>query len=716
MKYELKKLTVKAMALMLILGAVINGYFYYHQQQSNYAGYLADYDFFMAQLSILEENPDAVLEDTKDGTINEAKLQQDYLAMYESFILDMPKRAEAAARLTSSKENSFSKRNIEKTVKDFEGMENLPLKAGPDAAINTVYHFPVSDILAFLLILMVCVRLFSKEYERKLYPLILAAPSRLKTAVSKIIVLFLMTVLMSAVIYGGNLLIGGYMFGFGDLGRPIQSISEFRTCSLRISCLDYLCLGFVMKLSIAFVSALFIFALFAMLKKAVTVFFVLTCFLGLSFAAYTAIEVTSNLNSLHFVNIFHMSDSFNVISRYQNINIFGFPVTMTDVYPIVLTAVGVLCTAVICLRFYTGAVGREPGKIEAIARLTDKIAYIADKLNGHGSILLHEFRKTMLGGRALIILLALAAVMIYNYDAAYRIKTGKDLAYESYIEEIGGRITEKTQEYIQKEWDYLSAVDDISLYGGRIEALGEIDSQVQIALMNEADFGIEPYLIDEKGFLKLFSDRKTEVYDSLFIIAAAALCCSGVFARENIFETKRLLRICKAGTKTVYIKFAVILTVCAAASLIVNIIRYMIVAKDYYLGYMETPVQSISSFMGYSYEFSIFQYMICLILLRLLGAVMIGFIIAVISSFCRSDASAISLSLAALCAPVIGIGAGADILKYISVFAFTSGNLFLQDTGAAEVWYGALFILCMILCPVLAVKQWKSGMNLKKDG
>lgn len=715
MKYEFKKLTVKAMALMLILGAVINGYFYYQQQQSRYAWSLANYDFYMAQLNILEENPDAVLEDTMDGTISEAKTQQDYLALYESFILDMPKRAEASARLSSSGENGFSKRNIEKTVRDFEGMESLPLKAGPDAAFNTVYHFPVSDILALVLILMVCVRLFSKEYERKLYPLILAAPSRLKTAVRKIVVLFLVTALMSMLLYGGNLLLGGYMFGFGDLGRPIQSISEFRTCSLRISCLEYLGLGFIMKLSIAFVSALFIFALFAMLKKAVTVFFVLACFLGLSFAAYSAIEVTSNLNSLHFVNIFHMSDSFNVISRYQNINIFGYPVTMTDVYPIVLTIVGVLSTAVICLRFYTGAVGREPGKIAVIARLADKIAYIADKLNGHGSIFLHELRKTMLGGRALIILIALAAVMIYNYDAAYRIKTGKDLAYESYIAEIGGKITEKTQEYIQKEWDYLAAVDDASLYGGRIEALGEIDSQVQIALMNEADFGIEPYLIDEKGFLKLFSDRKTEVYDSLFIIAAAALSCAGVFARENIFGTKKLLRICKAGTKTVYIKFAVILAVCTAASLIVNITRYMIVAKDYYLGYMETPVQSISSFMGYPYKLSIFQYMILLMLLRFLGAVAAGLIIAAVSSFSRSDAAAICLSLAALCAPVIAIGAGADILKYISVFAFTSGNLFLQDTVAAEVWYGVLFILCMILCPVLAVKQWKSGMNLKKN-
>lgn len=716
MKYEFKKLTVKAMALMLLLGAVINGYFYYHQQRSYYAQRLADYDFYMEQLHELEENPGAVLEEAQDGKISEAKTQQDYLAMYKTFILEMPERAEASARLSSSGENGFSKRNIEKTVKDFKGMESLPLKAGPDAAVNTVYHFPVSDILMLVFLLMICVRLFSKEYEGKIFPLILAAPSRLKTAVSKIIVLFSVTALMSTVIYGGNLLIGGYLFGFGDLNRPIQSISEFRTCSLRISCLDYLCLGFAMKLSVAVVSALFIFALFTMLKKAVTVLFVFACFLGLSFAAYTGIEVTSNLNSLHFVNIFHMSDSFKVISRYQNINMFGFPVTMTDVYPMVLTAVGVLCAAVIGLRFYTGAVGREPGKIAVIARLADKLVYMLDKMNSHSSIFLHELRKTMLGGHALLILSALAVVMAYNYDAAYRIKSGADLAYESYIAEIGGKITEKTEEYIQKEWDYLLNVDDTSLYSGRIEALGEIEGQVQMALMNEADFGIESYLIDEKGFLRLFSDRKTDVYDSLFILAAAVLGCSGVFSRENIFGTKKLLRICKTGTKTVAVKFAVIFIVCAAASLLVNMTRYLIVAKDYYLGYMEAPVQSISAFPGYSYELTIFQYMMLLLLLRFLGAVTAGFLIAVISSFSKSDAAAISLSLAVLCAPVVAIGAGADILKYISVFAFTGGNQFLQDTGAAELWYGVLFAACMILCPVLAVKQWKSGMNLKKNG
>ena len=93
-----------------------------------------------------------------------------------------------------------------KTEEDFKNMETLGIRADIDLSVTSVYDFMMSDIFVLALILMLCVLLFSKEYEKKLFPLVLATPSKFKTAVSKIGVLFISSVVITAVIYGSNML------------------------------------------------------------------------------------------------------------------------------------------------------------------------------------------------------------------------------------------------------------------------------------------------------------------------------------------------------------------------------------------------------------------------------------------------------------------------------------------------------------------------------
>lgn len=720
MKHELKKIMSRGILLLLAVCIAANGYLFFNRVMARDGGLLQQYSVYQNLLEILNEDLQADLvaafpeQEEQQYALYQTITQQEYLQMYPQYIKEMPDRARSAALLSKSGGDGFSQRNIDKTVADFEGLDSLPVRAGLDGTVKYLYQFPLSDIIVLAFILIVCVRLFSREYEQKLYSLILATPSRLKVGIEKIGALAVLVLLINVVIYGGNLLIGGALLEFGDLSRPIQSIPEFRTCTLVITCLEYILVGFAIKLFCSLAFGMLVFMLFTLFKKPTVVFFIMICFLGLSYWLYSAIAVTSNLNILHFVNAFSMMDSFTMISRYQNINFFGYPVSMTTLLPIVLSVILLATAIVILVRFYTSAVCRSVRIPRWISVATDKAQRLVDRINLHTSIFLHENRKLFSHGRALWILLALALLMVSRYDAAYRFKSGEVEVYRHYIEEIGGRITDDTLQYIEDEWDnVLNMPSETS--SNYVSALSTIEFQVKTAQRLEEEQGIPAYLIDESGYSKLMLDSGTDVEDTLFIIAAAILCCAGLFSMENTFGTKKLLRICRKGFQLPYHKLCITLLFSTLAAVIVEITRFAMVVKDYPLLYAnEAPVQSLTDLADFSARITLQQYLILLFVMRLLGAWLVGMLIAVVSSFCRSDAVSIAASFGVIAVPVIAVGAGVQPLQYISVLPFCGGNLLLQDTLVSQIWYGIFLIGCLILGRYLIKKQWRSQMPQKE--
>ena len=207
------------------------------------------------------------------------------------------------------------------------------------------------------------------------------------------------------------------------------------------------------------VFGLLILALFVLLKKAVTVFLVCAAFLGASYGLYAAIPVTSSLNFLHFVNFFYFIDSYSVLSRYQNISVVGFPVSMTTVLPIVLAVLLVACVVLVLLRFSTGSVCRGVRILPIVARALDWVNRIVDRVNHHEFLFLHELRKAMISGRGLVLLLALGLLLWNNWNTAFRFVSSYDMAYSRYMEQMGGEVTDQTLEKIANEWERLNNVE-----------------------------------------------------------------------------------------------------------------------------------------------------------------------------------------------------------------------------------------------------------------
>lgn len=712
MIYEFKKIYSRGMLFLLLLCTIANGYLFYQDKQSRNVQALSAYDTYLEYLD--EWKNTGILKEAVESPTSQEHYayymiskQKEYLELYPDYVLNMPDRAKASAKLLASGKSKFSERNISKTTRDFEGMEMLPLLPDRELGIQNAYRFVVSDLLALVFMLMVCVALFSKEYERKLYPLILAVPSRKKIALHKLIVLIISAILVSILIYGVDLFLSDRIFGFGDLNRPIQSLSEFRSCNLWISCREYLLLGYLIKLGGLIAFGILIFSLFVLLKKGVLVFLVLACFMAVSFGFYSKIPVTSNLNALHFINPFYLTDSFSIISHYQNINLFGYPCTMTKVSWVIFLFIAVLGCGIIIFRYANGSVSRDAKKIPFLSKIMTWCGKKLDRLNYHGNLFVFEAKKILIGSKGLWILFALVFLMFYNYQTAFRLMSLEAYAYKNYIERIGGRITDKTLEFIDEEYEFLERQDPATVRG-QLWALPQIEMQVNTALYNEQEYGIEPYLIDETGFVKLFADKQSDIQDSLFVIVTAVLCCGTVFARENTFETKKLLRICENGKRLMYDKIVISLFISVLTVVFVNVGRYAVIDKNYLLSEWSAPVQSVLALSGIRYPISLGQYLLLIWVLRLLGGIQLGFIIAAVSSLCRNETTALAASMVVLAGPVLAVGVNVTILNYISVYPFLGGNLFLQEIPGKQITFVMTGVIAALLCIWSIRKNWES--------
>lgn len=705
-KGELRKSFDKLWLGFLLVCVAVNGYFFYTQQSQTH-GWLFD-DYKEYKRAVTEGLPS----DSEDIPFFSHFLQQQqqHIDAYPAYILEMPERARQANNLARD-ENSFAVRNSNKTTRDFADLETLPLKIGLDIAVEEIYQFPMTDILLVMCVLFSCIRLFGMEHERGLLNLLMATPSRGRIALQKMLSLLLCVLASTAALYAVNLIIGHALFGLGGLSRPIQSIATFRSCNLRLSCGEYLLYGAGMKALTVFALGLIVLALFVWLKSTPVVLLIVSGGAGLEFLLYQSIPVSSSINVFRFVNIFHLTDSFKLLGWYQNINLFGYPVNMMVVWPVITALAASVSAAFIYLRFKTGSLVRKTIRFPFVGLIRDAVYRRTDRFSRHTTLIPHELYKLLLP--SFVIFAALISMMVHQVTTAYTVEDSEELAYQDYIEEIGGRITPDTVRFIEDEWAYLMSLppEQASMYQAAIRALSRVETQVNTAMEREATNGTEAWLLNDAGFLRLMNTPSLDAQDTIMLSIAALLLCGGIFAGENTSGIKKLLRISPNGTRLMLYKLAVTFLLCLTAAVIVYGARYLTVAKLFTLEYWNAPVQNVSALSEYTRAASIFQYMLHCYTVRVIGILALALCVSAVSSLCRYNSIAFVGIIALLIAPVAAYQSGLMPVQYVSIFPLLYGNLFLQNSIVPYICAGAAY--CAASGTVIRL-CWRKGMARKR--
>lgn len=249
---------------------------------------------------------------------------------YGVFIREMKKRAEEMSGISIfNKEGSFSQKNIEKTIKDFEGLEELVLKPQSENGMYLLHHFYLTDIFMVLFVCLVCFQEYGKDSKSGMGNLIQVTPKgkgRLRLAQMQAIALSI--VLAGILFYGTNLLLTGWAVGFGDISGYVQAMPMFRNVSFPCTVKTYLILFMLWKAAaLLFISIVLQF--FAVMFGGNKISWIFSGgLLAVSFGLWFFMPDSPEAKFFQYLNLIGILDARQILGNYQNLNIFGHPVNL----------------------------------------------------------------------------------------------------------------------------------------------------------------------------------------------------------------------------------------------------------------------------------------------------------------------------------------------------------------------------------------------------
>lgn len=511
-----------------------------------------------------DQNKDELIE--KMSVLSDLVSQQNYIDSYEEYINDMQSRADNQLMFSIFAEpGSFAYKNIEQTPLDFKQLKGSVLSIGNNTAVEQATQFNITDYLLLVLVVVISVFVFCFEREKGLYPLVRCTQKgRVITIVAKLFAMLVVTAVGAVIFYSSNIIIGGIYFGFGDMSRCIQSISIFMGCSLKVSIFGYLILWVLGKMITLCCIALLISLGFVVVKTTAKMYGIIVTFLGIEISANMFIEGTSAFSFFKYVNVFYLLSDNNLFGRYLNVNIFSQPVNIIIVWVVVMASFAFISSLVCIIVFAKSSqTSKKSALFSRISGFTEK----RSRINGSVRIYSGEAFKHYKTSFAMVILIALAMLAVSNFyeDLSIRFSDSGESAYNTYMEDIEGKVDDKTNNYLAKEQKYF---DELKFTRNKINkdksitdnekksqtsyidallkskgtAFERILEQKNYALKKGKEINAQPALINDLVCKRLTEDTYREWLYFTILMAAVIFCTSNIFACEYKNSMANLLR------------------------------------------------------------------------------------------------------------------------------------------------------------------------------
>ncbi len=351
LKYEFIKLgkkgTFLVLSLFLLAGNVLA--IYLSERMT------AAFDLVFEQ----RESYEAFLDGDASADINDfysqdISAQESYLASYPEFITGMEDRIGQMSVFAD--EGSYTYRNMLKTNRDFEKFSDVTLKADNCFGIRAFARSQTG--ILFVLVFLAVLTYYVIFYERDKNLLLLVKGTRrgrVPTAASKAAVVILTAGIYTVVQESLAVLLIGFLYGYGDTGRLIQSVSEFRNCTYMMTVGEALAVIILIRAVTAMLSACIFFCVAMSVKNEMAAAFFSAGIFGAFFLARQMLSVSGRLDWLVCVNPFYCWDMKSMLGEYHNLNLAGQPVgkdicmiLVAVVIVLILPAAGVLVYSKTC--------------------------------------------------------------------------------------------------------------------------------------------------------------------------------------------------------------------------------------------------------------------------------------------------------------------------------------------------------------------------------
>lgn len=581
---------------------------------------------------------------------------------YESYLDSVQ---ETAQRLSASSlyanENSFAHRNLKKTAQVYLPLYDVVLTTGDSSGVKLAFEGHTTTVLLLFAMVMIVLILTRAEREEGLLSLVKpTVHGRLGLIGAKIITLLLVLLVLTILFYSENLLLTGWLFGFENWGRSIQSLDGYLTSPWAITVGEYV--------------PLFLFAKYLGLITAALVFFiacvvmpgrVAACITGagillIELGLYVGIPYHSYLSPLRQMNLAAGLDTVTFFCDYLNVNCFGFPVSISAAS---LAASAVIMSGSI---WYSCRCWCREETIMAASRKKRKTR----KVRISTSLLGHEAYKLLITCRGGLLLAVLILVQMFCYSGMNAYELESEIWYQQYVTQFRGAYSEVYLQAIQDALDWMESVYEqqaeyyamadrgeisreyASYLAGKIEpsnsqeeALHRSKAQYDY-LTAQREQGKQVSFLSTTEYNYLLDDEASDVFDSAKLSFVLAVCFSIYFTMEDTSGMMLLIRPSPMGKRKVLGRKLIVCCGYLIAVWAVSFLpRIFGSAAIYPLNDLDFPAASLPQFASMPDGISIGEALVLMNVSRLLGAVIVTIGIALLAVKIKNPTSVLIVSL-----------------------------------------------------------------------
>lgn len=654
--------------------------------------------------------------------------QLDSAKGYTAYLDGIQERADAMTGVSIFRQNTseFGKKNILKTAEDFSKLYPIAenVKFAPSKGVKMASNSPFTDIISLLLVLVLCYQLMIREkQDGSLFLMKSNTRGRLAFITAKVFAIICGSVAMTVLLYSGNILLAQMKYGLGDLDRCVQSVGEYVSCGFDMTVREFLLYYIICKVVIFVFFAVLMLLASYLVKNASGIYLSLAAFDGLSAVLYVLIPSNHMFNFFKYVNFFYFQQSQLILCQYQNINVFTQPILSTWCFFMVAALIPVL----IAVNLWAFCNCRVSAGSKSGFKFKRKDRKITSNLQKH------EFYKLAVTNRALLILVAFIALQWFTAASYREHLTIEEVEDRSFINRVGGVVTQENQERINaayKEFDaleqqlselveefnegkltqmeYTAKSAPLGEKLSKREALERVEARYHELLELSEQTGKTYHLIFEREYNLLTNNENNDTVRALEILIVLIACMGGYFAMENASGMEKIISTCLGGKRRVagkkLISGAIVTFIAAVITYLPDV---LLTHKNFGMKNLGATAHSLKQLEGVGADITIWQYLLIVFLIRLLGAAIAVMIIHYVSDKTKNHLIAAVISTAVLALPPVMKLLGLNLLNDVSLIPLLSGNLLFRK-GSFLI---ALFGLCYIAAAVIIALKLTSRKN-----
>lgn len=681
-----------------------------------------------------------------NNVLSALQKRQEYIIGYSDNIKKIKEQAKNSNTISIFNTNSsFSQKNIDKTVEDYQRIAGVQLKSGNDEVLTSIVKYDVVQylILIFILFLMLG---FLTERKTGLWNSIYSTKNgRKQLALRRCGILSISIVFINALMYASVLLMSVMMYGdWNDLLRNVQSIEMFGGFTTPMTVIGFFLWFVAIKIIISLAVAFFVWLVFSLSYHLNIGIAVVGLSLSVEWMLYNYLPVQSSFNILKYVNLFCYINVSQDIIKYRNISFFTLAISRTAlilVSSIVLFSIlMILCVLV-----------NEKKKPFQSYQLTEKIH---SKCLSQLSIIFHkvveslhitglEIYKIFYTQKGILILIALCYLLFSGISSITMYYSPSDYIVNDFYKEYSGIPTKESSDYIENlraeisttEKEYSDAYAKyqkgelsyaeldgfkyiLNANENKTKALLKIDKSQQYINELDKNSSIKGWFINQRAYDYLFGEKgySSQIKYALYAILCLILLLSSVFSYEYKSNTKKLLHSTVNGRKYLFykkIKCANIIVI--VVWLLVYGFEILNINQIYGITCLGAPVQSLQMMSGYVFPCSIGTFILLVNGIRLIMLLAISYVICYLSICMPQSICLVVLSILFLLPAILSI-LGIEFFKYLS---FAQGmvmmrNVFQSNQPGLGVIPSLIIMTIGGISFCLAKSRWSK--TVKKSG